>query len=187
MKQLWQLYDEQGLPLAKQGAPKDVVFDKGLLHGGSHVWIWRLINNSPQVLLQKRSADKLTWPNRYDISAAGHIDLGENPLTAAKRETQEELGFTVKDADLKLISVHRAHLISANGAIENEYQWVYLLRYPAGINLTLQQEEVASVKWKSLEDFTAETRAIDASYLPHGNLYFDTVIAAITYELSSNT
>ncbi|HYH74595.1 MAG TPA: hypothetical protein VD735_01405 [Candidatus Saccharimonadales bacterium] len=76
MPELWQLYSEQGVALAGQGAPKDEVFTQGLLHGASHVWIWRTTPDGVAVLLQKRAVDKRTWPSRYDISAAGHIDLG---------------------------------------------------------------------------------------------------------------
>lgn len=103
MTELWQLYDEQGRPVIGKGSTKDDVFGKALLHGASHVWIWRHKGNKIQILLQKRAADKRTWPNYYDISAAGHIDLGEDPITAAVRETKEEIGHDVPDTDLRFI------------------------------------------------------------------------------------
>lgn len=88
MDELWQLYDEQGRVLKDKGAKRDDVFGNGILHGASHVWIWRKDNGTLEILLQKRAPNKRTWPNRYDVSAAGHIDLGETPLDAALREAK---------------------------------------------------------------------------------------------------
>ncbi len=181
-QELWQLYDEQGRPIAGSGATKDDVFGKGLLHGASHVWIWRDGNGQPEVLLQKRAATKRTWPNRYDISAAGHIDLGEEPLAAALRETIEEIGLDVSDVALKLISVQRAYMTAQNGAIENEYQWLYLLKMPNNSDLELQQTEVALIEWKKLAIFRNEVNDRPDDYVPHGALYYETVCRAIEAE-----
>lgn len=183
MTELWQLYDEQGRVKPGQGASKNDVYGKGLLHGAVHVWIWRIIDNGAEVLLQKRASDKTTWPNYYDISAAGHIDLGEDPVTAALRETIEEIGLGVNESDLKLFNVHRAHLVDENGAIENEFQWQYLLKLTDPTNFHLRDGEVASLEWKSLTAFGRETRTAQEPYVPHGRLYFQTVIAAIAAQL----
>ena len=111
MTELWQLYDEQGNALSGEGSTKEQVFSKGLLHGASHVWIWHRINDVYEVLLQKRAVNKRTWPNRYDISAAGHIDLGETPIAAALRETKEEIGLVINETDLKHIGIHNNNTI----------------------------------------------------------------------------
>ena len=63
---------------------------KGLLHKISVVY---LINDDNQILIQKRT------DGRLDHSAAGHVDVGESYLEAAKRELGEELG--VKGVDLQ--------------------------------------------------------------------------------------
>jgi len=180
MQELWQLYDEQSRPLEGQGANKDEVFGKALLHGASHVWIWR---QNPQhgveALLQKRAGRMRNWPNRYDVSAAGHISLGEAPLAAALRETHEETGLAVADADLKPAGTHRAHMTTTNGTVENEYQWLYLLEFPQGSALHMQQAEVAALTWKSLADFKRDLHENPEAYVPHGDRYYNTVITAI--------
>jgi 16S rRNA (adenine1518-N6/adenine1519-N6)-dimethyltransferase len=43
--------------------------------------------------LQKRSIWKDRNPGIWDSSAAGHVDSGEDYLTAARRELREELGI----------------------------------------------------------------------------------------------
>lgn len=177
MDELWQLYDEQGQVISGKGATKDNVFNNGLLHGASHVWIWRVKDSQREVLLQQRAADKRTWPNRFDISAAGHIDLGEKPLDAAIRETVEEIGLNVVGDELKLFCVNRTYLKAENGAIENEFQWLYSLKLTNETDFALQYTEVKSLMWVSLEQFKAENNG--ERYVPHGEQYYNTVASAI--------
>jgi isopentenyl-diphosphate delta-isomerase len=179
MQELWQLYDDQGRPLARKGATKDDTFAKGLLHAASHVWIWRKNQSHVEILVQKRAADKRTWPNCYDISAAGHIDLSEDPLTAALRETQEEIGLDIAADQLQCIGVYRAHLRTDQDAIENEFQWLYILELTEDAPFDLQQKEVASLEWKAISTFKQEVAINPNLYVPHGKVYFDTVLQAV--------
>lgn len=177
MDELWQLYDEQGQAIKGRGGKKDDVFSKGILHAASHVWIWRKNNGTLEILLQKRAADKRTWPNRYDISAAGHIDLDETPLDAAMREAKEEINLDIAAQELKLFGVHRAYLKADSGATENEFQWLYSLELASDTNFTLQASEVESLVWVSISQFKAE--CTDDQYVPHTKLYYDIVASAI--------
>jgi isopentenyl-diphosphate delta-isomerase len=175
--ELWQLYDEQGRQLAGQGCNKDDGYSKGLLHGSAHVWLWRLRNGKAEVLLQLRAPGKRTWPNCYDISAAGHIDLGEAPLQAGLREMREEIGLTLPETDLALIGVNRETIVTPTGAIENELEWVYLVDGTAIGHFELEDGEVTSMHWIPLETFKAEHT--NGHYVPHEPQYFALVIAAI--------
>lgn len=60
-------------------------------HRASHVL---LFNARGELLLQKRSIWKDRNPARWDSSAAGHLDAGEDYIQAAHREVAEELGIT---------------------------------------------------------------------------------------------
>ena len=180
MAELWQLYDESGSALSGQGATWEDVLGKGLLHGASHVWVWRVNDGQPEVLLQQRAAQKNTWPNRLDISAAGHIDLGEDPLAAAIRETKEEIGIEVDSSQLQEIARVKAYLTADSGAIENEFQWLYLLELPQEQDFNLQKSEVKALVWKSLEDFEAEYET--DRYVPHGKNYYAQVIQNASHQ-----
>lgn len=177
MDELWQLYDEQGQALVGQGAIKADVFKKGILHGASHVWIWRQNQDKIEILLQKRAENKLTWPSPYDKSAAGHINLGETPLETAIREAKEEINLEIVSQKLVFFGVHRAYLIANNAIVENELQWLYHLEITDEKDFILQSSEVDSLEWVSLNRFKAE--CIGDKYLPHARLYYDTVISAI--------
>jgi isopentenyldiphosphate isomerase len=176
---LRQLYDEQGRALNGRGASKDDIFNKGLLRGAAHVWIWRDAEAGKEVLLQRRAATKSTWPNRYDISTAGHIDLGETPIQAALREAKEEIDLDINESTLRLISVHRAYMITENGAIENEFRWLYLLEMPAPKEFSLQRNEVSAMTWKPIKRFKKEVVEDSKQYVPHGTIYYETVVSAI--------
>lgn len=179
MQELWQLYDEQGRFIAGKGAPDTDVYTKGLLHGAAHVWIWRRQGSKKEVLLQKRAATKRTWPNRYDISAAGHIDLGETPLDAAIRESKEEINVDISEDRLRLISVQRAYLDAGNHLIENEFRWLYLLELPGDTAFQLQEGEVSAMEWMPIVTFKAALQSSPKNFVPHGAPYYDTVMAAI--------
>ncbi|MCR5262231.1 MAG: NUDIX domain-containing protein, partial [Clostridiales bacterium] len=69
---------------------------RGILHRTAHVWIVRKTGEGREVLLQKRSMDKDSFPGRWDTSSAGHIPAGEEPLGSALRELSEELGITAR-------------------------------------------------------------------------------------------
>lgn len=176
--ELWQLYDDQAKPLLGKGGSKDEVFIQGLLHGAAHVWIWRQKEDVKEVLLQKRASTKPTWPNLLDISAAGHVDLGETPVQAAIRETKEEIGLTVAAEELNQFNVFKAYLIAENGFIENEFQWLYALQITDAAKFTLQDSELDSIEWVPIDSFAAECTG--DKYVPHGQEYYDLVIKALS-------
>ena len=90
---LFELLNEDGTPtgITKKRA---LVHRDGDLHGASHIFVTRLHNGCIQVLLQKRSADKDSFPGWLDTSSAGHLDPGETFDEGAQRELAEELGLT---------------------------------------------------------------------------------------------
>ena len=69
---------------------REVIHVNNLRHRAAHML---LFNASGELYLQKRSIWKDRNPARWDSSAAGHVDAGEDYLTAARRELQEELGI----------------------------------------------------------------------------------------------
>lgn len=47
-----------------------------------------------RLYLQKRSMSKDIQPGKWDTAVGGHIDYGEDVMTALRREAREELGLT---------------------------------------------------------------------------------------------
>lgn len=63
-----------------------------LLHQAVHVIVF---DRQGRVLLQKRSMQKDLQPGKWDTSVGGHVQPGERPDEAARRELKEELGISV--------------------------------------------------------------------------------------------
>ncbi len=63
---------------------------EGLMHRAVHILVF---NRQGEVFLQKRSMHKDEQPGKWDSSAAGHVDSGEEYLACARREIDEELGI----------------------------------------------------------------------------------------------
>ena len=111
------------------------------------VWVW-IINNKGEILVQKRALTKKNSPGKWDMSSAGHVDAGEDCLTACVRETEEELGIKVKPDEFVFLKQY----IQKKSW---ELAQIYLLRNNTEEkNFTLQTEEVEQIKWLSFNEFT---------------------------------
>lgn len=98
MTELFDIYDEDLKHIGVK--PRAAVHREGDWHQVFHCWvIGRDQNGEAFVILQKRSADKDMWPNKLDISAAGHLAAGET-VRDGVRELEEELGLRVDYDDL---------------------------------------------------------------------------------------
>lgn len=178
----YQLFDEQGRMLHGKTAPKSEVLRKGLLHGAAHVWVWRHRAGQVEILLQQRADGMMTFPGMLDISAAGHIDPGEEVLVTAIRECREELDLEVTDKDLYFVMAHKRALpVTGTELIENECVWVYLFELKQSVDLTLEAGEVSTVVWKSLASFKSDigNPVAQRQYVPHSPAYFAVLFEAL--------
>lgn len=123
----------------------------GVRHRTAHVWILRRKDGQVQVLLQKRSLGKDSYPGCYDISSAGHIPAGVEFVPSALRELKEELGVEARAEDLILCGQRIFQFEQVFHGLpfrDNQVSNVYALwldRAPE--DFTLQKEEVTEVRW----------------------------------------
>ena len=66
-------------------------------HRAVHIFVF---NRAGDLFLQKRSRWKDKFPGRWDSSAAGHLNAGEDYQPTAFREIHEEMGIEVTRVDL---------------------------------------------------------------------------------------
>ena len=149
--ELLDYFDDQGNYLGV--APRSKVHSEGLWHKTSQVWV---LNEAGELLLQLRSSSKACFPNRWDISSAGHIPAGSLPLESAVRELEEELGVQKEPKDLEFLFEHIQPYIGESH-VDREIAHVYLTRVARSFSFSLQTSEVAAVRWihysKLMEDF----------------------------------
>jgi isopentenyldiphosphate isomerase len=126
----------------------------GLWHRCFHCWIFSSGTSSkgPHLFVQRRTAGKETWPNKLDVTAAGHVGAGEEVLEGGLREIEEELGLRVEPGELVSLGTRRSELEIPVG-LDCEFQEVFLLvRTLSPKDLRLQEEEVAAVARLRLDD-----------------------------------
>ena len=151
---------------------KSEVQKNGLWHRSAHIWIY---NSHGEILLQLRANNKEMYPNMWDISAAGHVDAGEEPIVAALREMKEEIGLSVKQGDLEFFEIRKVQAIYKE-IVNNEFDYVYFLKFDGDINeLALQEEEVAKIQFLSIDKIEEELKECPEKYVPHGDYWFDVI------------
>ena len=151
--------NENGMPIGETVSRSDAHRD-GILHRTAHVWVIRKKEGGIDVLLQKRSMDKDSFPGMYDTSSAGHIPAGDEPLPSALRELAEELGISAGEEQLTYAGRFRIHYEKVfHGEMfrDNEVSDVYIYQEPMEIDkLTLQESEVDEVRWFDLDEVWQE-------------------------------
>lgn len=153
--EFFDITDDNGIPTGET-VSRSEAHDKGIPHRTAHIWIVREQAGHYQVLLQKRSAEKESFPGMYDTSSAGHIQAGDEPLESAQRELFEELGIRANEGDLTFAGkFHIKYAMAFHGNMfrDNEVAFVYVYEKPVDeTKLVLQTEEVEEVKWFDIEE-----------------------------------
>ena len=154
-KEILDIVDDNGQPTGEV-IDRVTAHREGILHRTSHVWLVRIKDGRQQVLLQKRSEEKDSYPGCYDISSAGHIPAGVDFVPSALRELKEELGVEVQAEDVVYCGQRKFHfeeIFHGERFKDNQISNVYCLwRDVEPEQLKLQPEEVEEVCWMSLDD-----------------------------------
>ena len=167
--------DLQGQPTGEI-VSREEAHAKGILHRTAHVWVARKKENGYDVLLQKRSEEKESFPGMFDTSSAGHIPAGEEPLPSALRELKEELGIAATPGQLHYAGSFRIQydkIFHGRPFRDNEVTSVYVYREPVEIeSLVLQASEVSEARWFDLDQVWNEIQRGDRSRfcVPAGGL-----------------
>lgn len=153
---------------------KSKAHKEGLWHRSAHVWIY-----DPQegtILLQLRNKDKELYPDMWDISAAGHVSLNEEPEVSALRETQEELGIVIRAEDLQFFMIKKVSA-TYKDIQNNEFYYIYLLSFDSKkLNekeMHIQKEEVQDIRFFTIEEIKKGLKSNPEKYVPHGEYWFE--------------
>ena len=153
--ELLDIVDETGAPTGEV-VSRETAHQTGIRHRTSHVWVLRQRNGTPQLLLQKRSAKKDSFPGCFDISSAGHIPAGVGFVPSALRELYEELGVRAQAEELTYIGQRRFEVHDTfcgklywDRQVSNVY---LLLRDMEASEFCPQESELESVQWMDFSD-----------------------------------
>ncbi|MFC3418575.1 NUDIX domain-containing protein [Salinicoccus hispanicus] len=161
----WDLYDA-----ARNKMNKTMTRGNTLAPGEYHMVIHVCIfNSNGEMLIQQRQPFKEGWPNMWDVTVGGSAVSGDTSQMAAERETLEEIGL-----ELNLENVRPTMTMNFARGFDD----IYLIEMDVDIKeLSLQYEEVQSVKWAAKEEILEMIEA--GTFIPYEQnlirLYFDLI------------
>ena len=101
-----------------------------------------LLDETGRLLLQQRSADSPTEPSKWGFFG-GEIEVGEEPLTAAKREAQEELGYTIECRSQSLCLMYQ---------VADQFELHYFFMDYCKDKKSLQLHEGQRMSWVTIDE-----------------------------------
>ena len=148
--EMWQVYAPNGEPILGEGwdaaldNPEKSSSDK--IVGVAIVFLYRRNDAGKlELLWQRRSSLVDRYPGDYDISAGGHINLGESLVEAAIREAAEEIGAEVSADDLGFVTMRSFS--------KNRFAWIFAVDWTGREEaFHFDDQEVSEVRWVPFED-----------------------------------
>ena len=122
-----------------------------------HLVVGALLVRDGRVLLAHRSTAKQWYPNVWDL-VGGHVEAGETPVDALRREVQEELGVTIGDVGDPIGRV--SDLAAPDGGLDIT---VWAVRTWTGEPANCAPEEHDDLRWYTRDE-------APALQLAHGSL-----------------
>ncbi|WNQ12827.1 NUDIX domain-containing protein [Paenibacillus aurantius] len=205
------IYDEARRPIGK--APREEVHREGYWHQTFQCWILTREDGKqgePCLLLQRRHPGKDTYPGLFDITAAGHLEAGED-VSDGIRELEEELGLAAAFGDLVPLGCLAEESFIRPGLTDREFCHVFLYACDQTMEAyRLQPEEVTGlirVKLRELTELWEGTREkltapgveagpdgvlrsfshelVRTDLVPHSDRYYRTVFEGVERFLSA--
>lgn len=153
----WDLYDRNRIKL-NQTMVRGEKQPKGTFRMTVNI---AMFDNSGRMLIQRRQPFKHGWSNMWDFTAGGSAVSGETSEQAAERELFEEIGYKASFEDnLPVFTIN-----FENNWGEYGFEDFYVIYAEPDISkLSLQYEEVAEVKWATLDEILSMID--DGTFIP---------------------
>lgn len=133
--------------------------NKGMLHRAFTVF---LLNDKGQILIQKRTASKMLWPLYWETTCSSHPRENESYEDSGTRRLKEELGI---NAPLKVVDKFTYHSFYKDVGAEHEVCAVLAGQYNEK-EISFNDNEVADLKWISIDDLKKELSKNPQDYAP---------------------
>ena len=131
---------------------------KGVLHRAFSIFVF---NGDNELLLQKRSREKLLWPNYWSNTCCSHPRRGEAMEQAVSRRLTQELGF---DCPLEFLYKFKYHAQYGAVGAEHEYCSVYYGRYDGPVDVNVS--EIADWRFVGVSALERELSVAPETFTP---------------------
>lgn len=148
--EIWQELDYNGERIGGV-KPSDFDAQKVRLMSGAAVMLYRYKDGEVEYLFQHRSKELRANPDKWDVSAGGHVNLDEKRIDAVARETKEEIGAEIDVNELELAGIYRRWIVMITLYF---YDWTG--REDSFCFDDGEVEEVKWVKYSQLDSFTSK-------------------------------
>ena len=139
--EIFDVVDSEDMVIGK--ASRLQVHNNDLMHRSVHILVF---NSTGSLFLQKRAMIKDESPGLWDSSAAGHVESGEDYISCAKRELNEELSLSDVQLDEVLF-------IPAQSMTFWEHVRVY--KCVTDGNICINKNEISEGKYMKLSEINA--------------------------------
>ena len=113
---------------------------------GVAIMLYRYRDGEVEFLFQHRAKELRGNPDKWDVSAGGHVNYDEPKLQTAVRETSEEIGVEINPEELEFAA---SYLITTNNGIAFLYFYDWQERPD---DFKFNDHEVQEVKWVKAKD-----------------------------------
>jgi 8-oxo-dGTP pyrophosphatase MutT (NUDIX family) len=105
------------------------------------------VTHDNKIVTEKRSHEIVFSPDLLDVSFGGGIDSGEDPELAPRREAKEELGITIKDAEIIDLGIRKVNRYYPSKKLYSKFfLYSYLVKLPKqDLSISPQLSEVKEV------------------------------------------
>ncbi len=144
--EIWDLYNKNR-ELTGETMTRGERVPENRYHLVVHIWIH---DGNGRYLISQRSKSRSKNPLLWEC-AGGSVLAGEDSITAALRETEEEIGVKLGPAEGKILFSKPRDVI--NGVEFRDIVDVWLFRYEGDADLkNATTDEVEQVRWMTLEE-----------------------------------
>ena len=153
-EELLDVLDENGIKTGEI-LTRTEIHKKGLWH---RIIVVAIINDKNEILIQQRSDNKDKNPGMWDISVTGHLSAGQDSLSAATREINEEvsisLGYSVEVKDFRFMFSYRKEEKVNENHYDRQFYDFFILRQNGltADNIKFQSSEVQAIKFVSISE-----------------------------------
>jgi isopentenyldiphosphate isomerase len=135
-------------------ATRKEIHEKGYWHQTFHCWVTLVEGDQTFILFQKRHPSKDTFPDKLDISAAGHLLQGE-AVQDGIREIEEELGIRVNYSELIPLGTYKGSYVT-DAYTDREFNHIHLLKSERKLaDFAIQRTELKGLYKINQESFLA--------------------------------